>query len=581
MPRVPRYDNRVATAPLSRPSVPAAAFIPPDPVQPIDLGPAAAAVRQLADSEREKVDQVAILEVDNELAAISTSLRTRALELRGKDALGAREEIEADWQKEASKIEGRLRTDRQVLAFRERSQSRWASLNETIERHTSTEFERYQDSETDAALSNRVTEATENYADPAKLETAVREARGIAAERATRKGFAADSQTFIDEITKAVTRVHVGAISQMVADGNDQLALRYFNEVKTELDGAVMPELTRRLEVVSSEQEGARGADAVWRELGPRGLNDPVKLSTLEQAVRDRYGDNLAVIKAAIQEVRSRAQAHNAEQTEVRASNKASVLGAYNEGASLSQISRMPAYLALPGDEQNSIRTYIVDRGYSLSQRAAADTPSERNWSMYWEVSNPSKLASMTENEIIALQPQVGRSLVTQLLNSKRSLDKSDANVRTATIDNDTFNSVATAAGFSAYSAKSATVKARLGALRHRVETEIERVQQSTGRELTRDDKRTLMESIIDDEVMVDSRRGPKAVRVVNLRDDDRGRAFVPWDDIPETDRSEVAEALRNMSGRIPSKGQVQRAYAAWRLDDTARFRAIAAEARP
>ncbi len=580
MPRVPRIDQRVATNPLGRPSVPAAAFIPPDPVTPVDLSGVARLATDMYERERDKVDQVVILEIDNELARLSTDLRSRALERRGKDALGVSEEIGAEWQKEVSKIEGRARTDRQMLAFRERAMARGSSLYESVERHANAEWRTYEDSETEAALANRVTDAIENYAVPEKLRTAVTEARGIASEKARRNGFAPDSQTYIDTVTKAVTAVHAGAISQMVADGNDQLALRYFTEIKGELDGAVLPEITRRLEVVSSEGEGARGADAVWKELGPKSLNDPVKLATLEQAIRDRYGDNQSVIKAAIGQLRTRAEAFNSEQREVGASNEATVLGAYNEGRSLSQIMRMGEYLALPGDKQNSIRTYIVDRGYTLSQRAAADTPSERNWTKYWEVSNPQTLSGMSEAEIIALQPNLGRTLVTDLLEKRRGLAKSAANVRTATIDSDTFNTVAAAAGYTAYNANTRNAKAALGALKHRVETEIERVQQASGREMTRDEKRTLMESVVDDAVFVDSRRGPKSVRIVDVRDDNRGRTFVPWDVIPEEDRTQVAEALRAMSGRVPSKGQVQRAYAAWQLDDQARFRAIAGEGR-
>lgn len=551
------------------------------PPEPVDTSGVQKVIADIYERETDKADQIAVTEADAQLSALETELlynpQTGALNRRGKDAFGLPEEVNTAWAKRVGEIERGLTSDRQRLRFQQMAQGRSADVDRTLQRHVAGEIQSHDRQVTDALLAGERNAAIANYTDPERVGLSLTRQVAAIREFGQRNGLAPE---VIDSVVaKETSSTHVAILNRMLAAGSDQLALTYLNANRAGIAGEDIADVERKVQVISSESEGARGADAIWREMGPKTLNDPVKLATLEQAVRDRYGDNQQIIKAAIGQLRTRAEAFNSEQREVGASNKATVLGAYNEGRSLSQIIRMPEYLALPGDEQNSIRTYIVDRGYSLQQRANADTPSARNYTKYWEVSNPQRLNGMSESEIIALEPEVGRTLVTDLLNKKRSLGRSEMNVRTATIDADTFNTVAASAGFDPYKKNiPAKEKARLGQLRSRVETEIERVQQGTNRELTRDEKQSLMQSIVDETVMLDRSGRDREVRAVQVTDDQRGRTYVPWTEIPADKQQEIARALRDLAGRVPSRGQVQRAYAAWLLDDTARFRAIATE---
>ncbi len=568
MPSVPRYTNRVATAPLGRPSVPDAAFIPPNPVvRPVDLRGVADVATKMYEAEREKVDQVFILEMDNELSRISSDLRARALERRGKDALGVSTEVSDEWNKEIAKVEGRARNDRQMLAFRERAGSRGSNLYEAVERHASAEWRTFEESETEAALANRVTDATENYADPAKLRTAVTEARGIAEERARRNGFAPDSQTYIDTVTKAVTSVHLGAISQMVATGNDQLALRYFNEVKDDLDGKVLPEITRQLEVTSTATEASSAVNTVWAEIGPKTRNDPVLISMMADQIRERYKGNDRVIKAAVGELTARAGLFNAEQSETRASNKAAVFGAFNQGASRSQVSRMPEYLALPGDEQNGVMTYITDRAYQLGQRARSATgesfsasetaKTKRHFATYYRTSDPAVLANMSEAMILSMEDRMGQNLVSRLMEQKRGMGKAGGSA-TANLDADQFKVIARSAGYDPAARDDDTV-ARLGQIRNEVEARIAEEQQSLGRPVSRERRGAIATEVIDQTVMVDLRaKGDRVTPAITVLKDERSRVYKPMVEIDPAQLKVAINYMRSVGKILPAETDQQ-----------------------
>ncbi len=106
MPIVPRYPvPQVETAPLPAARVsadaPAAAFgVPAAP----DLSGVQRVFAQIVEEERQKADQLAVLDADNQLAQLGTDLETRALSRRGKEAFGALGETADEWQRRTAEI---------------------------------------------------------------------------------------------------------------------------------------------------------------------------------------------------------------------------------------------------------------------------------------------------------------------------------------------------------------------------------------------------------------------------------------------------------------------------------------------
>lgn len=263
----------------------------------------------------------------------------------------------------------------------------------------------------------------------------------------------------------------------------------------------------------------------------------------MEQAIRDRVSDP-KIVKAAIQELRVRSQAQNAEQTEVAASNKATILGAFAKGADIRQLTATPAYLSLSGSDQEQLKSYMVNRSTQLDELSDS-ARSKRGFARYWELSSPTKLAAMSENQILALEPELGRSLVGDLMRQKRTVLKTEDQVRAATIDADLFNTIAADADLKPYDKD--TDKATLGRLKSTVELEIERAQQKLNRALTRDEKRTIMQEVIDQKVMLDLSGQEDSERTVALLTaDQRGKAYMPIARVPATFRREAISWMRS-----------------------------------
>lgn len=257
MPRIPTLQQQVGTAPLPgvrlSPDAPSAAFQPPAPT---DLSGAA----DFFQREKAKADQLAVLDADNQLSELSLELQSAALQRRGKDALGASQDIAEQWQQRSAVIEGTLRGV-QRDAYRQRESARWASLHETVERHAAGEARTFDDQTTTAAITNRLNDALSNYQDPTKVAGAIAETRAIRADYARRNGLSPEVAQ--QQLGEDVSRVHVHVIGRMLAAGDDQTAATYYTAHAGDVVGADKESIDRALESASTLGAAQRKADAI------------------------------------------------------------------------------------------------------------------------------------------------------------------------------------------------------------------------------------------------------------------------------------------------------------------------------
>jgi hypothetical protein len=238
MPTVPRRLDSIGTAPLPgvrvSPEAPAAAFGVPG--NGVDVAtPALKLVGQYAQQERDKADQVAFLDADNQLAKLHTDLETGALQRKGKDAMGALEAVNTDWQKGVGEIENTLTNDRQRMAFQRAASSRYQSLYANVERHTAAESEQYDRDVSTAALNVRADAALKNYDDPAAVQTAVEQSRAIIQGVGRRLGW--DSTVTDEAIAKQTSQLQANVIKQYASSKQLAQLLAYYDAHKDDLVG--------------------------------------------------------------------------------------------------------------------------------------------------------------------------------------------------------------------------------------------------------------------------------------------------------------------------------------------------------
>lgn len=275
-PVVPRRsDSYVPTAPR-RVLQPGNAFQPPEP---INFGPTVKQVADIFARKKDEVDQLEVIESDAKLAAATDSIlydpEKGALNRRGKDALQGQVDAEETWRKRVTEIENGLKNDRQRLAFRRTAVSRAEDLNRALLRHVSTEMDAYRKETTQASLANEYGLVVKNYDDPARVQEGLGRMRAVITLDARHSG--EPPELTQQRIAAAATKVHAGVISRFLATGQDLAASAYYAKTKDAITGDVAITLEERLEVASTEGAAFRAADEVWRSLGPKSLNDPVR----------------------------------------------------------------------------------------------------------------------------------------------------------------------------------------------------------------------------------------------------------------------------------------------------------------
>lgn len=519
----------------------------------IGLAPLAEEARSIFEEEKKKADQTAVLKAAAAASALETRLKVAARQRLGEDAFKAPDDVSAEWAKATGEIEQGLTNDTQRMAFEQVKASHWRELDDAVQTHVADQRVKLNAQVTDAYLANEQTAALDAVKDGnlQRVGLAISNQKAAITDHLNQLYGGKIPEGVLEQATNvAESGVHLGVITQMISAGHDQAALAYFNANKAALHGADVAQAQRMVDVASTDGQGMRAVDDIWKSLGPKAINDPVKLETMEQALREKVGDNPQVVKAAVQELRSRAQAHNNEQAEVKATNIAAVYGAMNGGASLAQLQRMPEYLALTGTEQNQLKQHVLSEQYTAEERSFSrrqrqeELRAQEGFATYWEYQDPKRLATMSDAQVLALQPQIGRQLVNALMTQKRTVTKSEEEIRNATIDDDQFKYIANEAGLKPYdTGLSASQKATLGSLKNGVEEEIARQQGVKGKLLTRDEKATIMKRMIDDKVMLDEwGRDPEKI-TVTLTPEQRAKAYVPIAQIREREKKAMVQA--------------------------------------
>ena len=553
MPIVPRAQRTVETAPLrggELSPVPSGAFGGTD--------KAFGAAESFMVEERKKADQIAVLDGDVKNSSFETSLmydpEKGLLNRRGKDAFGIYDEAKTAWDSHVAETEKGLASDTQKQAYKNRAMSRWLDMDKQIKRHVSTESRQFDDTVTDSFIANERTAAALNYQDRERVQTSIATQKAVLADHAKRNGLPAEWLKL--KTTEAESKTHVSVIGRMLDNGQDMLAQEYY-EANKEGFGADAGDIEAKLNTATTDGEASRAVAEIWAEMGPKKDIEPVSVFKMVEAIREKYGDNEKVVKAAVAEVKERASLWNAQQQENEQANEAAVWGAAEQGISIEDIRSMPEYRALDGKTQISVKEHIVDRAHALAGRKD-EKPNDKQWAGYWQYSQPDALNAMTENQIQNLLPTLGRRLTNDLMEKKRGMGK--AELLEATIDSDLFKELADEAGLKPYmspSSMSTREKAELGSLRTSVEAQIAAEQSTRGRKLTHDEKEAVMRRAIEKTVTVKAGwfGGTTEKPAAIIRKEDLDKVLVP-----DADRAKIKDAMTR-AGLPVTEAEIKRIY--------------------
>lgn len=566
------------------------------------------AYQKIQTQQRERADAIAVLAAENNVTEFGQTELVAALERKKLDAFGLPEEFDRKLSDQYQKIRSTLSTQRQQDAFDRVFQQRLLSWKFTIENHVSKEIEGYYTTEFVRGIENDQREAITFGGDGTEeglLAANTALTRAVTKVREHGKKLGMGPEAVKAEVERVQIGTHAGIVDGLLASGKDVAARAYFDEAVKEgqLKGEVVASLAAKLDTASTNQEGFRASEEIWKQLGPQPGDDkaPINLDVMEARARELFKDDEKKLAATVRWLRERKAGVDAGRQDRKEAVAGALWGAVAKKATLADIQRMPEYLAAPGALQEQISNYIVDKAEQAANRAyarevraearlsradAARARAERakeeaGWVTVWRVTEDrAKFAGMTENQIVSLLPDIGVDNVNRLIEQHRALNKSADAVREATIDDDLFKVTAREAGLDAYSPKTDAQRAELGILKNTIETEIDLAQRDPKgprRQLNREEKQAIMRRVIDTRVMINTWGSDESkIAAMVVDPDERDLAYVPIEHIPQKNLGEVVNIIRSMSPAAQRmtpeqiqrsyKTRIQRAYAAFVL---------------
>lgn len=229
------------------------------------LGNVAHGLGDIAIQEREKADQMAVLEKSNDLAMGVTKMlydpETGAMGRKGKDAQGLPEQIGGDYNKLADELEAGLTTPAQKKKFRATVLEREVSLDLTVRRHVEEQSQAYDALETQKAQENHVNLAIHSAGDPKIVGMEMSQAIAAAKGFASRNGIGPEALE--DRINDITTKTHTGVIEQLLAQDQTRKAQVYFEETRSQINGDQIAKIEKALQEGKTKKEAQTETDKI------------------------------------------------------------------------------------------------------------------------------------------------------------------------------------------------------------------------------------------------------------------------------------------------------------------------------
>lgn len=329
---------------------------------------------QIQQQERDRADDVALLEASNALARWEQDALysdTGAFSKQGKDSFGLPETVNADFETFAGAVAKTMTTPRQQAAFARERANRGLNLSATIHRHVRGERNAFEASELQEGVKNGVNAAIANALDPRRVAEELKGLTGRIALHGPRAGMSPEAVKSM--VLGAQTDVHVGVINNLLANEKDKAAAIYFEEVKEQIAGDKLDELTKAIEVGGRKREAQRIADEVLLAGGTlTEQREKVRASVEDPEVRADVMGRLEHEAA----VRAREDQDRREGDALTATNLVEQTGRF-DAIPADLLSRLPSGL------RSSLRSYALQKAkgvpietdlptyYALMQQAA------------------------------------------------------------------------------------------------------------------------------------------------------------------------------------------------------------------
>ena len=461
-----------------------------------------------------------------------------------------------------SELSASLGNDAQRRAFQAQSGKVLAEFTGQVQQHMAKESQQFALSTQAGTVKVAVDQMAMDWQNPEAVGQGQRAIKAAVAEAGRLQGMA--PAEVLAKTVDALSMGHQAVIGQALQAGKVDYAREYMKAVNAELTPQARLQLGESVKQVDVAVQATRKADEIWSAAGPgQDRNAPVDLFAMEAKARAAFADDPAKAKATIAELRERAGAFNASQSEYHAANTTRVFRMLDSGQGINAVKRSPEWLALPGDQQHRITLSLEQeaaaresraaaaesRAYTREQRAQA-TLLLNNGAAYMRFGDPAVLGSMSRVQVEGLRTMFGQEGTMHLLAKYDSLQTREGKL-TASMDKQDFEQVADQLGLKPFAKdNSEDHKRMLGTLQYRVEQLIDQAQANKKGPLDRQEKMELMRQEMARTVAVPTWFGMSSDSVPVIQLDKKRAASVT---VPAAEREQIVQALKAMNAQQPN----------------------------
>lgn len=329
-----------------------------------------------AKKEKDRADQVAVLNASNQLALWENKRlydpNGGAMSMKGPNAFDLPEKVGGEFQQLTSSVESGLGNDRQKEAFQRVKLQRGAELDLTLRRHVYGEMQRYEAGELQAFVDNSINTAIAHADEPRRV--GVELANAVAAVHTHAKNLGMGPDETEQKIEAITTKTHVGVIENLLANDKAKAAQVYLEETQSEIKGEALARVQKAVEEGGLRKSAQTKSDEIINAGGTlteqrekvRAIEEPKLRDEVEQRV-----EHNATLK-------ERADREQEAQT---------LRGVYDTIDKTHDVARIPpsVWANMDGGQRASARSYAehLARGvavetdfptyYGLMQKAAHD----------------------------------------------------------------------------------------------------------------------------------------------------------------------------------------------------------------
>jgi hypothetical protein len=268
------------------------------------------------------------------------------------------------------------------------------------------------------------------------------------------------------------------------------------------------------------------GVISIWKANGPKTDIDPTNIDVLRSLVREQTaGKSKEVKDAANSMLDDLIRDHENSAKERVAAKVGWVWDRVLRGESMAAIKSTPEWRALPGDDRATLTSQIET--FRKPKDAGEPKTTNEQYAMYYQiVGDAQNLASMTQDQILAMAPALGNTLVRQVL-AKHSELQDPTKFASATVDDNDFKTILFQTGIKKLDPYDKKNNPVVGKVRSQVESLISVQQAQQKRKLERQEVQQVIKGVLADTVTVEHWWEDKEVPTVILDADNLKDAYI------------------------------------------------------